>query len=248
MPVTPTPDDILARLRRLEGRVDELARGTLSNAVISEGGITVRDLGGIRLIDRDGEIVFFVGGIGDTWQRPDGTPQPISFIADDRGRWRIAVFDPNPAENGYRQFVAVFDFNGNIIFGDDVNTGEGLARPYIPLAVSKARQQDWPATTSFGFEPLEKIRLNKQHPQLDGHIRAATTDGDTRGEVRLRDFEADVVIGTTQPIRFAEELLQTRGPMPGTWGQHREVWLEARRTTGTGTIRATIAYAAGVQS
>lgn len=248
MPVTPGSDDILARLRQLETRVDELSRGTLANAVISEGGITIRDLGGIELSDRDGETVFFVGGVDGSWARPDGTPQPITSISDDRGRWRIAVFDPSPNENGYRQFVAVWDFTGNLIFGDDVNSGEGLARPYIPLSVSRANQAAWSATTNSGWEPLEKVRLNKQHPYLDAHIRVATTDDVTRGEVRLRDFEADLIVGEVQAFGHAEELRTTRGPVPGSWSQTREIWLEARRTTGTGDVRATLAYAAGVQS
>jgi hypothetical protein len=248
VPVTPGSDDIVARLRQLETRVDELSRGTLSNAVISSGGITIRDLGGIELIDRDGETVFFVGGAGEGWARPDGTPQPITSISDDRGRWRIAVFDPNPNERGYRQFVAVWDYNGNLIFGDDADSGEGLARPYIPLSVSRARWQEWPATTSTGWEALEKIRLTKQHPQLDAHIRCTTSDENTSGEFRLRDFQADIVIGQTHTFGYAEELRTSRGPVPSTWSDTREIWLEARRTTGTGDVRATVAYAAGVQT
>ncbi len=248
MPVTPGSDDILARLRKLETRVDELSRGTLANAVISEGGITIRDLGGIQLSDRDGETVFFVGGAGGGWARPDGTPQPITSISDDRGRWRIAVFDPNPNENGYRQFVAIWDYTGNIIVSDDVNSGEGLARPYIPLSVSRANQAAWPATTNVEWEPLEKVRLNKQHPYLDAHIRVATSDSATRGEARMRDQESDVLVGDVQAFGWAEETRATRGAVPGTFGQTREVWLEARRTAGTGDVRATLAYAAGVQS
>lgn len=248
MPVTPGPDDLATRVRALEARLNEMARGTLANAVISSGGITIRDLGGIELTDRDGETVFFVGGVGGAWARPDGSPQPITSISDDRGRWRIAVFDPNPADRGYRQFVAIWDYNGNIIVSDDVDSGEGLARPYIPLSVSRADQAAWPTTTSGTWDPLEKVRLNKQHPNLAAHIRVATSDDATRGEVRMRDFEADVVLGEVQAFGFAEETRATLGTVPGSFGQTREVWLEARRTAGNGAVRATLAYAAGVQS
>lgn len=37
-------------------------------------------------------------------------------------------------------------------------------------------------------------------------------------------------------------------PLPGQFGDWREIWLEARRTAGSGMVRATIAYANGVQS
>lgn len=247
MPVTAGPDDILARLRRLETRVDELTRGTLANAVISSGGITVRDLGGISLVDRDGETVFFVGGADGSWARPDGTPQPITSISDDRGRWRIAVFDPAPNERGYRQFVAVFDYSGNIILGDDADSGEGLARPYIPHTVSPARYSDWPATTASDWEALQRLRFNRQHSWLDADLHATTDNPDTTGEIRLRDPDGNTVLGT-HPVAFQQALFNTRAPVPGTWGQKRDLVLEARRTTGTGAIRAAFAYAAGVQS
>jgi hypothetical protein len=247
LPVTPGPDDLANRLRALESRVDELSRTTLSNAVISSGGIQIKELGGIQLVDNDGETVFLVGGIGGAWSRPDGTPQPVTSICDDRGRWRIAVFDPNPAQNGYRQFVAIFDYRGHIIIGDDVNSGEGLARPYIPHTVSKARHIDWPGTDRADWEVLETLRFNRQHPYLDAHIRNTTDNPDTKGELRLRDPDGDVILASER-VEFVVSLMPKRVPVPGTWGQTREIHLEARRTTGTGKVFATFGYASGTQS
>lgn len=247
VPAIPGPDDLATRIRALETRVDELARGTLSHAVISQGGIQITDLGGIQLVDNDGETVFFVGGIGGSWSRPDGTPQPVTAISDDRGRWRVAVFDPDPHDRGYRQFVAIFDYNGNIVLGDDVDSGEGLARPYLPHFASRSRHHEWPATSATGWEAVETLRFNRQHPILDVHVRCTTDNPDTRGEVRVRVPEGDVVLGS-EPIGFAQELKQWRVPMPGSFGQVREVHLEARRTTGSGNVRASFGYASGIQS
>ncbi len=246
MPVTPSSDDLAARIRHLEARLNELSRGTLTNAVISQGGITIRDLGGIELSDQDGETVFFVGGAGGSWSRPDGTPQPITSISDDRGRWRIAVFDPAPADHGYRQFVAIWDYNGNIILGDDANSGEGLARPYIPHTVSRGRSQDWPASTATDWEPLDIIRLHRQHPQLYIEYRHTSDEPNTRGEIRLRDTQAGVL--ATKPVGYVTVWERTQMPMPGVFGDMREIWLEARRTTGPGNIRATVVHASGIQS
>lgn len=247
MPVTPGPDDLANRLRALETRVDELSRATLSHAVISSGGIQITDLGGIQLVDKDGETVFIVGGLSGPWQRPDGTPQPFTAICDDRGRWRIAVFDPNPNDRGYRQFVAIFDYSGNLIVGDDVDSGAGLSRPYLPHFISSARYLDWPPTTSSDWETLETVRLNRQHPYLDAHIRTTTDNPDTRGEVRLREHDSNTVLAA-EPVGFAQELKQWRAAMPGSYGEMREVHLEAHRTAGTGNVRASFGYASGTQS
>ncbi|WP_018686542.1 hypothetical protein [Actinokineospora enzanensis] len=247
MPVTPSPDDLAHRITALERQVDELSRGTLSNAVISSGGIEVRDLGGIKLIDQDGQVVFLVGGLGGGMARPDGTPQPITAVSDDRGRWRITVLDDNPNSKGYRQYVAIWDYSGNIIVGDDVDSGAGLARPYIPHNVARARYTDWAATTSGDWEALETATFNRQHPCLDAHVRCTSDNPDTRGEVRIRD-EASGVVLASAPVGYVIDYRFWRQAMPGVFGEHHNVHLEARRTSGTGAIRATYAYAAGVQS
>ncbi|MGI8310659.1 hypothetical protein [Saccharopolyspora hattusasensis] len=248
MPVTPGPDTFLDRIKRLEARVDELARGTLTNAVISEGGITVRDLGGIQLADRDGQTVFFVGGLDGQWQRPDGSPQPATFLADDRGAWRIAVIDDNPGADDYRQSVSVYDHAGNRIVGDDVPTGEGLARPYIPVTIAKAGYGDWPATTAGEFEPLEIARFIRQHPVLELHVRFTSDRPDTRGELRFVNPETKIPFGEPVPVDFSQDIRVLRLRMPGRFGDLSEITLQARRTIGTGAVRATISAAIGTQS
>lgn len=228
--------------------MDELARGTLTNAVISEGGITVRDLGGIQLADRDGQTVFFVGGLDGHWQRPDGSPQPACFLADDRGAWRIAVIDDDPKTDDYRQSVSVYDHAGNRIVGDDVPTGEGLARPYIPVTIAPARFREWPATTATDFEPLQVARSLRQHPVLELHARFTTDRPDTRGELRFTNPATDIPFGSPIPVEFAQDVRTVRLQIPGRFGDLAEIALQARRTAGTGTVRATLAAAIGTQS
>ncbi|MBM7771247.1 hypothetical protein JOD54_001451 [Actinokineospora baliensis] len=247
MPVTPSPDDLANRITALERQVDELARGTLSNAVISSGGIQIRDLGGIQLTDQDGQTVFFVGGLGGRMARPDLTPQPVTAISDDRGKWRISVLDDNPAAKGYRQYVAIWDYSGNIILGDDVDSGSGLARPYIPHTVTRARYYDWPGTTSGDWEAVETARFNRQHPYLDARILCTTDNPDTLGEVRLREEPSGVTFAI-EPVAFQQELKSWRVPAPGVFNETRGVHLEVRRSAGTGNVRATFAYVYGVQS
>ncbi|MCK2242313.1 MULTISPECIES: hypothetical protein [unclassified Crossiella] len=232
--------------------MDEADRRTLYSVVISAGGLTVQDLGGIKQVDRDGDTVFFVGGGTGAFTRPDGSPQPISYLADDRGRWRIAVFDPNPNLGDYRQFVAIYDYSGNIILGDDVESGTGLARPYVPLSVSDSHFSRWPGTDRGEWTTLSKVRLSNQHPRLSIDARHTTDQSATTGEIRLwgrTDANpGGTQLGETKQVVFAEQLGGWTVPAVGRWAEMAEVWLQARRTGGTGTVRACIAYASGVQS
>ncbi|MCO1575374.1 hypothetical protein M8C13_06315 [Crossiella sp. SN42] len=248
MPLTPRPNDhLLDWFRRVEGRLDENDRRTLYSVVISSGGLTIQDLGGIKMLDNDGEITFFTGGADGDWVRPDGTPQPITYIADDRGHWRIAVFDPQPRQEGYRQFVAIWDHSGNIILGDDAHSGAGLARPYIPLSVSGVFQ-DWPVTKATEWTTLEQIRYNHQHPKIKVDVRIATDHPDTFGEIRLWADPAGVQVGETRQVRFLQEMTGFRFTPPTRWAEMGEIWLQARRTSGSGGTRACIAYASGEQT
>lgn len=248
MALTPQPDSITDRLRRLEDRVDQIARGTLGHAVISTGGITIRDEGGLTVQDNEGQTTFFVGGIGQQFSRPDGTPQPVTVAYDDRGAARLAIWDDNPAAHTYRQYVAVWDYAGNIIFSDDARAGAGIGRPYIGGTVSAYRYTDWPGTQSADWDPLQRWVFNRQHPRVHAYLYVTTDNPDTTGEARLRDLAANTVLGVV-PVKFEKDAMPI-GPVatPGNFGDIREVWLEAHRSAGTGNVRATIVYATGLQS
>jgi hypothetical protein len=246
--LTPQPDNLTDRLRRLEDRVDQIARGTLGHAVVSTGGITIRDNGGLTVQDTDGQTTFFVGGFDGHFARPDGTPQPVTVAYDDRGAARLAIWDDNPKAHTYRQYVAVWDYAGNIIFSDDARSGAGIGRPYIGGTVSPYRFTDWPATQSVDWDPLQRWTFNRQHPRIEAFIYATTDNADTTGEARIRDFASNTVLGTVA-VKFERDGTAV-GPvaMPGNFGDICEVRLEAHRTAGTGNVRAAITYATGLQS
>ncbi|MCP3800313.1 hypothetical protein NLX83_13700 [Allokutzneria sp. A3M-2-11 16] len=239
MGITSQPDtDLVERIRRLETRVEELSRGTLANAVVSDGGITIRDLGGLQQLDRDGETTFFVGGRDGSWARPDGSPQPVAFIADDRGAWRIGVLDPDPQENGYRQFVALWDYSGNIIVSDEVNSGQGLARPLIPSSGFRPiRAMDMPKTQSTTWETLQWSWHHKQHTNI-GVVIGVGGYGDSVGEARI--VVGGVQYGetvTSPPGAFRYAHVNFR--IPGDHVSAHWMELQARRASGAHDIVAT---------
>ena len=114
--------------------------------------------------------------------------------------------------------------------------------------VSPYRYADWPATQASDWDPLPRWTFNRQHPRVHAYLYVTTDNADTTGEARLRDVGANTVLGTV-PVKFEKDAMPI-GPvaMPGTFGDIREVYLEAHRTAGTGNVRATIAYATGMQS
>ncbi|MCK2237700.1 MULTISPECIES: hypothetical protein [unclassified Crossiella] len=246
MPLVPSADDVLSRLRRLESRVEELSRTTLSNAVISDGGITVRNLGGIRALDSDENENFFIGGLDGTLSRPDGTPQPAFLVSDDRGAWRITLFDPAPDRDDYRQFVSISDFSGNTILGDDVVDGQGLARPYMAVPFSRSRVGDYPAVTSSAFEAVWEATVLKQQPKLS----LWTVTGADAGTVG--EFEIKINGQTVQQWQATGGYgRDARGPysLPGlVYRDLVRIELRARRVSGTGTVRVSVGDALGRQS
>jgi hypothetical protein len=246
--LTPQPDNLTDRLRRLEDRVDQIARGTLGHAVISTGGITIRDEGGLRVEDNEGQTTFFVGGFTGQFSRPDGTAQPVTVAYDDRGAARLAIWDDNPTAHTYRQYVAIWDYAGNIIFSDDAREGAGIGRPYIGGTVSAYRYTDWPGTQASDWDSLQRWTFNRQHPRIEAFVYATTDNADTLGEARIRDVTSNTVLGTVG-VKFEKDGTAL-GPvdMPGNFGDICEVRLEAHRIAGTGNVRATLTYATGMQT
>jgi len=95
---------------------------------------------------------------------------------------------------------------------------------------------------------LQRWTFNRQHPRVEAFVYATTDNPDTTGEARLRDFASGTVLGIVS-VKFERDGTAL-GPvaMPGNFGDTCEVRLEAHRTAGTGNVRATIAYATGMQS
>jgi len=231
--LTPQPDTLLDRLRRLEDRIDQVARGTLGRDMVSIAGITIRSQGGLTVKDSNGQSTLFVGGLTQPTTEPHTAPRAAHAAASGAGALRLAIWDKT----------------GNVIFSDDTPSGAGIGRPYLGGTLSPYRTAEWPATQSPDWDPLQRWMFNRQHPCIHVIIHAATDNPDTTGEARLRDLVTDTVLGTVAVAAdTASGLVIGPVAIPGAFGDICEVRLEAHRAAGTGNVRATIAYATGLQS
>lgn len=258
------PPSLLERIRKIAAEeVAKLARsGLLRNASITGGtGLTVRGEGGIT-IDGGALRVIGLGGVpgatgdstvyagGVTPALPDGTPQPGLILRRQDGTICLALYDPTPdptVSGGFEQFLAWFDRGQQIVVSDDTDSGRGLARPFIPIPLSRSRYTDWPAVTDGGFvDVLDSMSFYKVNARALATLRHTTDAEGTTGEVRV--LVDDVQVGTTVPVGFAVTT-EFIGPfvVPGDAYTGHRVSIQARRTAGTGAVRLA-ATLWGVQS
>jgi hypothetical protein len=132
----------------------------------------------------------------------------------------------------------VRDFSGNAILTPDVISEQGLGKPFLGIPMHNA-QFGTPAntTTSATFEPLLRGYMYKQHPRLKMRF-TANVPASTAGEARMTVDGTQV--GSTVSLPASTFANYTIGPenVFGTHEQELVVELQARRTSGAGTITA----------
>lgn len=245
----PIPGDFFERVRRIAQ--EEVARffrsGPLRNSSITDGGLTIRG-GFLRLIS--GAVsLFYVGPYGPA--APDGTPQQGMQLRRADGTAALTMYDAFPGEDGtFNQALTWWDRRQNQVFADDTDSGEGLARPYLPAVFYPGRFGDYLSTTSGSFETIWRAEMPKQHPRLRVAASGATDAAGTAGEMRC------LVEG--QPFGDTVTGLNSGTFTAGVWGPafmdelaHMStvhVEIQARRTAGTGAVRIAPLMAQGMQS
>lgn len=228
------PGDVMTRLRNLERRLDELttARG-LEASSIGAGGLRING-GTLRIVNPDGVSVCFFGPLGTS----GGTSRGWAFRHDDDS----VAFTLQGAEGN--QFWALWDKQGHIVISSDADSGEGLARPWIPLDTPHPNGLGhWPGTNSGSWSAIATSYPTIQHPRLDAIISTHADDG-TRGEVR-------VAIDGKQcgPVAKAGDMLQFSAPIPDyEWDKRVELEIQGRRTSGNGEIKVAVRRLVGRQS
>jgi hypothetical protein len=225
------PENLLTRIRDLERQVRELRRGSLYNAAISQGGLEVRT--------PDGDVILRAGEMEVAGQVAYGLA-----VYRRNGTLQARFFD-TPGGGGY---FAFFDEAGNVVMSNDTVSGRGLATPYIPWHWTPWSEVVTPplATTSAAFEVLARCHAQAQNPRLRV-LLIVKSDADTTGEIVLA--VAGVPISPVLEVQVAaNNYLWLHGDLPGNHLDVGYVDLQARRTAGTGAVRATIAWTSGVQS
>jgi hypothetical protein len=131
-------------------------------------------------------------------------------------------------------------FSSSIISGGT----EGLNKPWIPLSVHNTRFLNWPTTTAAAFEAIFEARAPRQQPKVTISILSAASDGSTNGEMRvmmggyqefLRIITPGAVFTDTVTVLNDDVALLAETPLV----------VEAKRTSGAGTIGVEIRYCYG---
>lgn len=235
-------DALFERIEALESIVRTLATARrIGDTAIDGGSLTVRG-GSLVAEDIDGSQLLYIGQ-GAVSGVP-GSEQAFMRLSRANGK----PFFVMTGANADRQYWLWHDSSGNPLMGDDIVSGQGLARPYLPYAAVPTRDIVTPpeSTTSATFTALWTLLGRKQHPRLHCWLYA-TADAGTVGEFRIVDPQTGEAIAGPVTTGSAP-YLDLIGELPGAHMSSLKLDVEARRTSGTGTVRVQVLYAYGIQS
>lgn len=228
-----TPSNLLDRIKQLERQYQQLWKAIgLTSATIEKGGLTLLNDAFIRMVDDNGHEIVYLG--------PDGTGQQIIRIRREGGS---SVLYTYTVTNG-NQFWALTDTSSNIVISDDAQSGQGIARPYIPLPHGVYDWNVLPKTTSTAFTTLDEIRYYKQQPRVNMTLRIGAVIGST-GEWRVLQ---DNTVKASGPIGPVLDVAFASFEVAGTHMAPLGIDVQARVTSGPGPVSACIREATGVQS
>lgn len=152
------------------------------------------------------------------------------------------------------QFWRLVDNSGNDIMTDDAQSGQGLARPYIPYNTTLTTQvTGTPAaqTSSTSFIPAYYVRGIKQHPIMQWEY-SVTCPATGTCEVQLVDTSfgsgSPVIAGPVSYPANAFQFSSLVGALNGSHMNPVSVELQYRLASGTGSVGLTSTWAYGRQS
>ena len=230
-------------LRLIRARIAALeTRNPLQHASIGLGGLRVYgggrldfDSGGsIRMRDNAGRDFMYSGGFatngfGFTLTRLNGV-QALVFADDD-------------PDNEAVQRIRLMDRNGKALVSED-SGGSGLSWPLVPIPFNGADWRQWHGNDTATFTEVRGATLYKPAPRFYLTVNHVGDSADTTGELRL--LVNGVQQGATVPVgalAIGQTDFQTPAVLPGAVGDLVTLAVQARRTAGTGFIRAEVMLA-----
>lgn len=231
------------RLAALEKEVQELrAARRLERASVGGGGLRVVQ-GGRFAMDTPSNIrMIDIGKIDNAnFNNLDGSAQQAQFQRRADGSLFFACFSAPQIAGTDTQAWTYYDREGNTIFAEDTNSGQGLARPYLPVAMGPHADGGWdywPRTASTTMAGLWEGRLYKQLPNVTVVVR---TSMDTSGATGALELTINGVGQGTANVSFTIGYV-TLGPYSlASFGHMAQIpiTVQGRRVSGTGAIRAT---------
>lgn len=242
------PQDLITKLQGMwrQDIANSSRAASIRNASISAGGTLSITGGAFILEDTAGHKLFYVGPYGPP--NTDGTAQQGWAVERADGTIVLALWDAFPSGGVLNQALTWFDRNGNAVFADDTNSGQGMARPYLSGSFTPARYADWNITSTSGtFETLWQQYISKQQPDLEVGFIASMDTSATTGEVRV--LVNGVQLGATTSESFAINTT-ILGPLPVA-GNHMDTLLieiQGRRTSAGGALKVQPLYWKGRQT
>lgn len=221
--------DRIVKLERLVEAIRKLAGNTSS--IISRGGLTLLENSFLKMVSAAGVEILYIG--------PDGGGRQIIRIRRDSGADVLYTYDVAGV-----QYWALTDNASTVVASDDAVSGQGLARPYIPLP---HKVTDWnvlPKTSSASFTTLDEIRYFKQHPKVNMAIRHGASVGST-GEWRVLQ---DGVVKASGSIAAVLDVAFASFTVTGSHMSPLNLDVQARVVSGGGQVTACIREAGGVQT
>lgn len=247
---------IVKELKWLRTQIKELKSGRdiLKNASISSGGIQILKGGSLKVVDTDGHVVAVIGALpSPSYDRADGTPQPGVLFNREDGSLAMVLADLNPGTPPFKQSVQILDRNNRVVVADDTNSGTGLAAPHLAaFTLQNTNISTWPATANATWTAIAQAFYEVQNPKLQWAI-SLEVDANTTGQFRL--MVNGVQVGTTQTLAAGASAAFSSWqptavvvPASSPVGSVTLIELDAQRTAGTGTIRASVLWMSGMQS
>lgn len=239
-----TPRDFWALVdQAVEKGVAKYVRaGLLNSSSISSGGLDVKGNGALRVLYPDGEAALYFGGL-----LAGGAYAGTGLLIQTSDGTDIASFSYD--ETTGEQTAHLHDEQNNIIVGNDHDSGQGLARPWVPGGgFARARYGDWNVTAGTGtFETLWRLEMIKQLPRISVATLASMDTSGSTGEIRL--LVDGVQVGNTQTVGFAQTV-SLIGPaaVAGTHMKLLTVEIQARVASGAGSLRVEPLHCLGRQS
>lgn len=239
----PGEDWLVRRLVDLERQVRELQAGRrLEAATIGAGGLTVKDGGQVVVQDTDGKRLIWLGKV----------PFSGGVTKPGMAAFRRTVEGGGVAMSLFDGVFAVWDRAAGQVIATDEASGQGLARPYLPVAhfgisFNADTVAQIPGTTSSSFASVLECRTPATHPKLRVSAYVSASDGATTGEGQL------TVNGTTVLTSDGAGWISGTVAVPG-WAdtvgflEEIDIRLEVRRTSGTGRAVGQVYACYGVQS
>ncbi|MER5862357.1 hypothetical protein [Kitasatospora sp. NPDC002040] len=233
------PENIVDRLRDMQRKIQQLGAEVRNRPGLTRilGDLTVS--GGGRLTVRTPEDKT-LARIGDI-TAAGASPQQGMLVYRDDASLAFSI----SGSSGATQWVGIWDRLGHLAVSDDTVTG-GLARPYVPIPLYPAPLP----ITSASWTRVLQGGMYLQHPRIAVGVWVSAAAA-TTVEARVMYLNSDgvsVQLGSTVTVAaqaVTQQVIGFHGQPPFTWSN---LYVEARRTVGTGAASAGVLFAEGRQS